>query len=136
MTPAFTDEKSYNVYCCFYTITYSGGIQKHAGFVTVLCRVCSMYCSSMRSTAPTYQCNIYFLCMLQKLLRYQTAMRLCKTFRHFTNLFDCWKAHADQNCTFFEHTSSIRKGRHPLKKKHFLGIHFLMLFPNFVGAHL
>ena len=34
----------------FYAITYSGSMQKHAEYVTMMCRVCAMYCSPTRST--------------------------------------------------------------------------------------
>ena len=128
------------LYCCFYVITYSGSMQKHAEFVPMLCRVCGMYCSSTRSIAPTYQCSDYvtelsmvfginswvnsvathptsfcYACC-SVIERYQTAMRLGKICRHLTNLLDGWRAHADQNCTFCEYASRIRKGGRPKKK--------------------
>ena len=85
------------------------------------CRICSnavqdlcMYCSSTRSTAPTYQCSDYetelIVCMVfgintwvdyvathptsicyaccKVIERYHTAMRLGKIFRHLANVFD------------------------------------------------
>ena len=36
-------EQSYPLYCSFYAITYSGSMQKHAEFVTMLCRACGMF---------------------------------------------------------------------------------------------
>ena len=123
----------------FYAIAYSGSMQKHAEYVTMMCRVCATYCSPTRSTTnismfrlwtelstvfgintwvdsgathPTFFC--YACCRVIE--RYQIAMRLVKLIRHFTNLLDGWRARADQICTFCEYVSSIRKGRRPKNK--------------------